>query len=177
MELRVTSTSQSREISCRFSIHVCSFWWSNLRSQSKAKMDAQTDIKTISDLERQLSQVSIPMEDVTPDAIREWLSAFTNSNRMTREMLLCSAQASTSALIGLTAVRLLGLYEEKGNLFMVVVAPPGTGKTPACQKGCIELIVKEMENKIEANVVINETSRRGLFNHFLAGSTVPILCG
>ena len=43
-------------------------------------MDTQTDIKTITDLERQLSQVSIPMEDVAPDVIREWLSAFANSN-------------------------------------------------------------------------------------------------
>ena len=59
---------------------------------------------------------------------------------------------------------------------MVIVAPPGTGETPACQKGCIEPILKELENKIEANVVIDETSTSGLFNHFLTGSTVPILC-
>ena len=49
-------------------------------------MDTQTDIKTISDLERQLNQVSIPLEDVTPDVIREWLSAFANSNGRTGEM-------------------------------------------------------------------------------------------
>ena len=59
---------------------------------------------------------------------------------------------------------------------MVVVTPLGNCKTPACQKGCIELIVKELEHKIEANVVIDETSASGLFNHFLARSTVSILC-
>lgn len=108
-------------------------------------MDTQTDIKAISDLECQLRQVTTPMEDVAPDVIREWLSAPANSNGTTSE----SALASTSALIGPTTVRLFGSYEEKGNLFVVVVAPPGTGKTPACQKGCIEPIVKELENKIE----------------------------
>ncbi|KAJ7373275.1 retinoic acid binding [Desmophyllum pertusum] len=139
-------------------------------------MDAQTDIKSVSDLECQLSQVSIPMEDIFPDLIREWLSAFANSNGTTSKMLLFSALASTSALIGPTTVKLFGSYEEKGNLYIVVVAPPGTGKTPACQKGCIEPIVCEMENKIETNVVIDETSTSGFFNHYLAGSTFPILC-
>ena len=145
-------------------------------SDLTAKMDAQTDIETISDLECQLSQVSIPMEDVTPDAIREWLSAFVNSYGTASEMLLCSAQASTSVLIGPPTARIFGSNEERGNLFMVVVPPPGTGKTPACQKGCIELILKELQNKIKAYAVIDKTSTSGLFNHFLGGSTVPILC-
>ena len=110
-------------------------------------MDTQTNIKSVSDLEHQLSQVSIPMEDVCPDVIREWLSAFANSNGTTSEMLLCSALASTCALIGPTTIKLFGSFEERGNLFIAVVAPPGTGKTPAYQKGCIEPIVKGAEKQ------------------------------
>ena len=132
-------------------------------------MDTQPDIKSVSDLEHQLSQVSILMKDVCSDVIRKWLSAFAN-NGTTSEMLLCSALASTSALIGATTIKLFRSYQERGNLFIAVVAPPGTGKTPACQKGSIEPIARELEIKIEENVVIDETSTSGLFNHYGAGS-------
>lgn len=123
-------------------------------SSCSTRMDTQTDIKSINDLEHQLSRVAILMEDVCPDTINKWLSAFAKSNGTTSEILLCSALASTSALIGLTTIKFFGSYI----IFMVVVAPPGTGKTPAYQKACMEPIVKELENKIEANVVIDETS-------------------
>ena len=80
----------------------------------------QSDIKSVSDLKHQLSQVSIPMVDISPDKIHEWLSAFTNSIGTTSEMLLCSTLASTSALIGLTKVKPFSSYEENGNLFVLI---------------------------------------------------------
>lgn len=139
-------------------------------------MDIQTDIKIISDFERQFSQVSILMEDVVFDVIREWFFAFANSNGIISEMLLCSVLVLISVFIGSIIVRFFGLYEEKGNFFMVVVVSLGIGKILVCQKGCIESIVKELENKIEVNVVIDEILISGLFNYFLVGFTVFILC-
>ena len=32
-------------------------------------------------------------------------------------------------------------YEEKGNLFIVVITPSGSVKTLACHLGCIDLIM------------------------------------
>ena len=60
-------------------------------------------------------------------------------------------------------------YEEKANLHLIATAPSGTGKTPACQKGCVEPIVGHVEEKIQTSIVIDETSSSGLFNHFLGG--------
>ena len=125
-------------------------WFLLSYSSFSPRMDTQTD----NDLKHQLSWVAIPMEDVCPDMINKWLSAFAKSNGTTSEMMLCSALASTSALIGPTTIKLFGSYI----IFMVVVAPPVTGKTPAYQKACMEPIVKELENKIETNVAIDETS-------------------
>ncbi|KAJ7350193.1 hypothetical protein OS493_037837 [Desmophyllum pertusum] len=94
----------------------------------------------------------------------------------TRELLLISALTSTSALIGKTTVKVFGKYEEPGNLFMIAVAPSGSGKTPACHLGCIGPIVGHIEPKINTNILIDVASVNGLFNHFVSGSTVPILC-
>ena len=39
---------------------------------------------------------------------------------------------------------LFGSYEEKANLHLIATAPSGTGKTPACQKECVEPIVSQL---------------------------------
>lgn len=36
-------------------------------------------------------------------------------------------------------------YQEKGNLFTVVIALSGAGKTPACHLGCIDPIVEHLD--------------------------------
>ena len=64
----------------------------------------------------------------------------------------------------------------KGNLFVVVVSPSGSGKTPACHLGCIDPIVEHIEPKIEKSIVIDDASSNGLFNHFSTGNTNPIIC-
>ena len=43
-------------------------------------------------------------------------------------------------------------YEEKGNLFVIAVAPSGSGKSPACHQGCIDPMVDKIEPKIDAMV-------------------------
>ena len=133
-------------------------------------MDQQSEITSTADLESRLGEIKLPLEEIVPDGIREWLDAFAGSNSTTRELLLCSALVSTSALVGHSTLQIFGSYEEKANLFLIATAPSGTGKTPACHKGCIEPIVGALENKIESSMVIDETSSSGLFNHFLAGS-------
>lgn len=117
-----------------------------------------------------------PFDVVVPDVLNEWLLMYSASCGSTRELLLVSVLASTSVLIGKTTVKVFGTYEEPGNLFMIVVAPSGSGKTPACHLGCIDPIVGHIELKVNTNIVIDVTSVNGLFNHFVSGSTVPILC-
>ena len=79
-------------------------------------------------------------------------------------------------LIGKSTLQVFSTYGEKGNLFTVVIAPLGSGKTPTCHLICIDPIVEHLEPKIEKSIVMDDTSSNGLFNHFVSGDTVPVLC-
>ena len=114
-------------------------------------------------------EIRLFSDEIVPQSVRQWLSAFACSNDMTSKMLLCSSLVSMSCLLDHTMVKLCGSYEEKANLHLIATAPSGTGKTPACQKRCVEVIVGHIEEKIQARIVIDETSSSSLFNHFLGG--------
>ena len=101
-------------------------------------MDTQSNVTSTAELEAQLGQIRLAIDEVVPQRLGQWLTAFACSNGTTSEMLLCSALVSTSSLLGNTTLKLFGSYEEKSNLHLIATAPSGTGKTPACQKGCVE---------------------------------------
>ena len=88
----------------------------------------------------------------------------------------------TSALIGNTTVKLFDSFQEKGNLFMLGLAPSGAGKTPACNIGCVGPLISHLELRIDRSILVDETSSNCLFNHFVnfqksaAGECVPVLC-
>ncbi|XP_068739586.1 uncharacterized protein [Montipora capricornis] len=128
--------------------------------------DAESELRSLSDLEEKLGEVIFPFDEVVPDITKEWLRVYSTSCGRAQELLLISALTSTSALIGKTTVKVFGTYEEPGNLFMIAVAPSGSGKTPACHLGCTGPIVGHIESKINTNILIDITSANGLFNHF-----------
>ena len=132
-------------------------------------MDTQSNVTSTAELESQLGQIILSIEEVVPQRLRQWLPAFACSTGTMSKMLLCSALVSTSSLLGQITLKLFGSYEEKANLHLIATAPSGTGKTPACQKGCVEPIVGHVEEKIQTSIVIDETSSSRLFNHFLGG--------
>lgn len=139
-------------------------------------MDDESELRCLSDVEGKLGEVIFPFEAVVPEATNEWFTNYSASHGTTRELLLISALTSTSALIGKTTVKVFSTYEESGNLFMIAVAPSGSGKSPGCHLGCIDPIVGHIEPKIDTTILMDVTSANGLFNHFVSGSTVPILC-
>ena len=79
-------------------------------------MDTQSNVTSTAELESQLDQIILSIEEVVPQRLRQWLTAFACSNGTTSEMLLCSALVSTSSLLGQTTLELFGSYEEKANL-------------------------------------------------------------
>lgn len=88
----------------------------------------------------------------------------------------------TSALIGNTTIKLFDSWKEKGNIFLVGLAPSGAGKTPACNIGCVTLLISHLEPRIDRSLLVDETSSSGLFNHFVNcqkgghQAHVPVLC-
>ena len=107
-------------------------------------MDGKSELRSISDLEAKLADVSLPFKEIVPEAVKDRLNVLARSHGTTRETVLLSALTSTSALIGKSSVQVFSTYEEGGNLFVVVVSPSGSGKTPACHLGCIDPIVEHI---------------------------------
>ena len=60
---------------------------------------------------------------------------------MSLEMLLLSASTSTRVFFLIGTLQVFSNYEEKGNLFIVVITPSGSGKTLVCHLGRIDLIM------------------------------------
>lgn len=64
---------------------------------------------------------------------------------------------------------------------MFGLAPPGAGKTPAFNIGCVGPLISHLELRIDRSILVDETSSNGLFNHFVnfqksaAGECVPVL--
>ena len=106
----------------------------------------------------------------------EWFDIFARSHGTTRELLLVRALASMSALIGKTTLEVFLSYKEKGNLFFIAVPQSGSRKSPVCHHGHIDPIVEHLEAKPGKSIILDETSANGLFNHFMSGDSVPILC-
>lgn len=119
---------------------------------------------------------------IAPAHIYEWLDVYSKSHGTSPELLLAGILPCTSALIGNTTVKLFDSFREKGNLFMLGLAPSRAGKTPACNIGCIRPLISYLEQRIDRSVLVDETSSNGLFNHFVnfqrgaAGECVPVLC-
>lgn len=139
-------------------------------------MENESEIRNVVDVEIKMGEIVLPINDIVPENVGNWFDVLAKSHGTTRELLLISALASTSALVDKSTIKVFATYEEKANLFFIAVAPSGSGKTPACHLGCIDPIVEHLEPKLEKSIVVDEASSNGLFNHFTAGDTVPILC-
>ena len=77
-------------------------------------MDTQSNVTSTAELESQLGQIILSIEEVVPQRLRQWLTAFACSNGTTSEMLLCSALVSTSSLLGQTTLRLFWFLRGEG---------------------------------------------------------------
>ena len=60
-------------------------------------MTDEEEIRSVQDLEKRLSSVSFPFQDVVPQRSMEWFDILARSHGTTRELLLVSALASTCA--------------------------------------------------------------------------------
>ena len=124
----------------------------NSNPQSIDGESENSELRTICDLEAKLADVSLPFKETVPAAVKDWLNVLARSHGTTREMVLLSVLTSTSALIGKSSLQVFSTYEEVGNLFVVVVSPSGSGKTPACHLECIDPIVEHFGPKINKNL-------------------------
>ncbi|XP_044184740.1 uncharacterized protein LOC122964877 [Acropora millepora] len=112
-------------------------------------MAGEEEIRSVQDLEKRLSSVSFPFQDVVPQRSMEWFDIFARSHGTTRELLLVSALASTSALIGKSTLEVFPSYEEKGNLFFIAVAQQGPENHPRAITGVLTPLWNTWKLKLE----------------------------
>lgn len=140
-------------------------------------MARESDVRSIVDLEKKLAETEIIWDAISSSAVYRWLSTLAKSRGTTAELLLCSALASTSAMLGRTTVKLFQNFHEYQNLFLIALSPSGSGKTPACMTGAVRPIVNHVEEKARVSVLVDDTTCNGLFNFYNTKNKVtPLLC-
>ena len=151
----------------------------SLRTMAAAGLE---EVNSVSDLERKLAEIHIPWDEIAPAHIHEWLNVYSKSHGTSPELLLAGILPCISALIGNTTVKLFDSFREKGNLFMLGLAPSRAGKTPTCNIGYARPLISHLEPRIDRSILVDETSSNGLFNHYVNfqkgadGESVPVLC-
>ena len=140
-----------------------------------AGIGGPAEVNSGSGLERRL-------DEIAPAHIHELLEVYSKSHGTSPQLLLAGILPCTSALICNTTVKLFDSFREKGNLFMLGLAPSGAGKSRACNIGCVRLFISHLEQQTDQGILVDETSLNGLINHFVnfqrgAGrECVPVLC-
>ncbi|XP_066925267.1 uncharacterized protein [Clytia hemisphaerica] len=95
-----------------------------------------------------------------------------------KELTMGMMISITSALTGIAKLRIFSTFEETANLYTILLASPGTGKTPACKIGCINPVVHNLERTKKKQFVFDEPSSSGVFSLISNSSQdfVPIIC-
>ena len=136
------------------------------------------EINNIDDLVSKVMNVSLPWEDFCTNEITEWLDVFSHAHGTRKELVFFGILSTVGALLGKTELKLFSTHKERANMFFIVLAPSGAGKTPAAQISCGYPIVNYLESKIGdgKQLLVDNSSSSGLFNYFLNEQSVPVMC-
>ncbi len=109
---------------------------------------------------KELHLLDIRWKDVLPQHLVEWLEVFSGAHNVVKEIMFPAILSAVSGLIAAKAkLKMSEIEEELVNLFVIVLAPPGAGKSAALQAG-IETPVVSLEETIDRPV-----TRSGVFLH------------
>ena len=103
-----------------------------------------------------------------PERLVQWLEAMSFSVNTKPEFVLVAAMSVVSTLMGpKTKLSIRPTYSEPCNLFTVCLSEPGAGKSQAFELA-VERPLRHLENSVAQSVVVNDFSRKGLFQHLVA---------
>jgi hypothetical protein len=114
---------------------------------------------------KELHSLDIHWEDVLPQRLVEWLEVFSGAHNVVKEIMFPAILSAVSGLIApKTKLKMSEIEEEPVNLFMIVLAPPGAGKSAALRAG-IEIPIVSLEETIDRPVLVEDFTRSGVFLH------------
>ena len=107
---------------------------------------------------------AVPWENVAPARVAEWLDVYAKANNTSREIMLASILPTVARLTGETTIKVdCKLKTEQINLFVICLSEPGSGKSPAFQNGCSQLVRLHVEEQASTTLFVDEFTEAGLF--------------
>lgn len=117
------------------------------------------------DIVKELHSVELPWDEVLPGYLVEWLDVFSSAHNVVKEIMLPAILTAVSGLMApKTRLQISAIEEEPVNLFTIVLAPPGAGKSAALHAG-IENPIIGLEESTDRPILVEDLTRNGVFNH------------
>lgn len=141
--------------------------------------DARAIVKAAQD-------IPFPWTQSMPIKIYEWFNIISKAHNTLPEFTFVTALSTTACLMGPDAmISVRDTYSEPTNLFTVCMGPPGCGKSQAfrlaildpfsdigkkyqCMHHNYQWIYNETLDARSSEVLVDDYTRRGLFNHLMS---------
>jgi len=114
---------------------------------------------------RELHSIELIWDEILPENVVEWLDIFSRSYNVVKEIMFPGILSAVSGLMApKTTLRMSAIELEPVNLFTIVLAPPGAGKSAALHAG-VENPIITLEESIENPILVEDFTRSGVFIH------------
>jgi len=114
---------------------------------------------------QELYGVELDWSEVLPECIVNWLEIFSKSHNVVKEIMFPGILTAISGLMAPnTTLKISPIELEPSNLFIVVLAPPGAGKSAALHAG-VENPITTLEESIDHPILMEDFTRTGVFMH------------
>ncbi|XP_048587964.1 uncharacterized protein LOC116605640 [Nematostella vectensis] len=125
---------------------------------------------------KELHSLQLPWDEVLPQSHVDWLDVFSNAHSVVKEIMFPAILTGISGVMApRTTIKLSKNEYEPVNLFTVILAPTGAGKT-AAMKAAIDEPLSALDESCEAPILIEDFSKSGLFNHLKNTDGMGVLC-
>lgn len=132
------------------------------------------DSTTVNEIVQELHSLELPWDEVLPRNVTEWLEIYSSSHNVVKEIMFPGILTALSGLMApKTKLKMSPIELEPVNLFTIVLAPPGSGKSAALQAG-VNGPILALEEHCDAPVLIEDFSKHGVFLHLKATEGVGV---
>lgn len=130
-----------------------------------AKRTKRSPEATIDEIYARAKRVPFPWQEVAPGSFVEWLEKFSKARNVVKEFVIWPLLSAISALISpKTKVKASSLYPEPVNIYTLFLAESGSNKSTAFSLA-VDLIMQYVEEKQNTVIVVEDSSRSGLYEH------------
>ena len=136
-----------------------------MSSQTPAKRVKRSPEAIVDDIYSRAKRITFPWDEAAPNNFVAWLEKFSRARNVVKEFVIWPLLSAISALISpTTKVKASSLYPEPVNIYTLFLAESGSNKSTAFSLA-VDPIIEYVEEKQETIIVIEDSSRSGLYEH------------